>query len=106
MDTPTLGQLPYKLNAVLRSDQHVSGRGMSIYRVLLNDFFKGRDFWSVVMTEENEGRWGQPSESRREILQYIDFPMGLLSQEHAALGPNPLAAAGMFIRAGLKPNSW
>ena len=106
MDSPTPGQLPFKWNAILRSDQQVSGRGMSSFRVMLNAFFGGSGFWSLVMTEEHEGRWGQSLQSRVEILKYLDYPMGALRPEHAALGPNALSAAAMYMRMRLKPKSW
>jgi hypothetical protein len=57
MDEASGGQLPFKWNAVIRSDQQVS-KGMSVYRILLIDFFGGnKGFWTTLMTEENEGRW-------------------------------------------------
>ena len=57
MDSPTPG-LPFKWNAILRSDQQVSSRGMSSFRVMLKTFFGGSGFWSLVMTEEHEGAMG------------------------------------------------
>ena len=44
--------------------------------------------------------------SVKEILQFIDYPMHLLPHSHALLGPSELAAAAMYLRARLKPNSW
>jgi hypothetical protein len=74
MEDPSGGQLPYKWDRVLRSDQQVSGRGTSIYQYLLNKFFGGIGFWSKRMTEEHEGRWGQSVMSRKEILAFVDYP--------------------------------
>lgn len=107
MDDPSGGQLPFKWDRVMRSDQRVSGRGTSIYQVLRNKFFGGKGrFWSSLMTEDHEGRWGQSLRARVEILRYLDYPMHLIDPQYAALGPNALAALAMFIRARLKPGSW
>ena len=107
MDSPSGGQLPYKWSAVLSSDQRTSARGTSVYQRLLIRFFGGPfGFWTRKITEENESRWGQSVESRKEILNFIDYPMSSLPPENATLGPNSLAAAAIFIRKRLKPDSW
>lgn len=107
MDEASGGQLPYKWGAVLRSDQRVSGRGVSVYQVNLKKIF-GRPigFWNNKITEENEARWGQSVQSRIELLRYIDYPMGLLPPANASLAPNALAAAAIFLRKRLKKSSW
>jgi len=106
MNDPSGGQLAFKWNAILRSDNQVSGRGTSTYQVQLNDFFGCKGPWSKKMTEEHEGRWGQSLEARKELLELIDFPMQRLTAAHARLGPNALAAAAMYLRKRVKKKSW
>ena len=77
MDEASGGQLCYKWGAVLRSDQRVSGRGLSVYQINLNKFF-GRSigFWNNKITEENEAQWGQSGKARFETLKFLDYLMG------------------------------
>ena len=99
------GQLCYKWRKILTSDQRTSARGVSsVYLRLLVDFFNGqKGFWCKLPTEENEGRWGQSLQSRKEILEFIKLP---IPEGREGLGGNCLAAAAMYIRRRIKPNSW
>jgi len=105
IDEASPGQLCYKWRRVLTSDQRTSVRGVSsIYLRLLVDFFRGaKGFWCKLPTKENEGRWGQSLQSRREILEFIRMP---IPEGREVLGDNCLAAAAMYVRKHLKPNSW
>lgn len=104
VDDASAGQLCYKWGAILSSDQKASVRGVSsIYLCFLVQFFGGKGFWCKLLTEENEGRWGQSLQSRKEIIRFIDEP---IPPGRESLGDNCLAAASMFIRKKLKPSSW
>ena len=106
MNAPNHIQLAYKVAAILRSDQRVSKSGPcnSIYQAIINELFGGspeaKGWWSKLIPQEHEGRWGVSQLALAHAWRFIKTtPPG-------SSYSNGLAAMLMAIREHLKPSSW
>ena len=106
MHDPNHLQMVYKFGAILRSDQRISKSGScnSLYQAIMNEVFgghpKAKGWWSTIVAQEHEGRWGVSQEALAFAWRLVKaVPLD------KAYG-NGLAASMMAIRELLKPGCW
>jgi len=106
MHDPNHLQMVYKFGAILRSDQRISKSGScnSLYQAIMNEVFgghpKAKGWWSAIVAQEHEGRWGVSQEALAFAWRLVKaVPL------NKAYG-NGLAACMMAIRELLKPGCW